>query len=139
MLGEPLVVTITVYTSTWFTEPPIFEEIQVKGALMAKLEARNSATSVTIGRTQYPAIRQKFVVYPNVLGENVLPSFNVTTTCPPEGDYKGRKRTVATKGRTFNVLPPPDNVDTANWLAAYDLTIRESWSRPLENFLTGDV
>ncbi|WP_243878627.1 hypothetical protein [Winogradskyella pelagia] len=139
MLGEPLVVTVTVYTSTWFTEPPVFEEIQVKGALMVKLESRNSATSVTIGRKQYPAIRQKFVVYPNVLGQNTLPSFTVTTTCPPEGDYKGRERKVSTKERRFKVLPPPDGVDTANWLAAYNVTVRDSWNRPLTNLKAGDV
>ena len=26
MVGEPLVVTMTVYTSTWFTNPPDFDE-----------------------------------------------------------------------------------------------------------------
>ena len=29
MVGEPLVVTVTVYTSTWFTQPPVFSEIRL--------------------------------------------------------------------------------------------------------------
>ncbi len=139
MVGEPLVVTITVYTSTWFTKPPVFEEIQVKGALMTRLQQRNSARSVTIGRKQYPAIEQKFVVYPNVVGKNTLASFKVITTCPPDGDYKGREREVYTKERSFEVLPPPENVDKSKWLAAYNVTLTEVWDKSFDNLRAGDI
>ena len=71
MVGEPLVVTITVYTSTWFTSPPVFGEIQVPKALMARLEQRTGSLRKTIGKKTYPAIEQKFVVYPIQIGENM--------------------------------------------------------------------
>ena len=138
-LGEPLVVTVTVYTSTWFTEPPIFEEIQVKGSLMAKLEQRNSATSVNIGRKQYPAIKQRFVIYPNVIGKNTLPSFKVITNCPPEGDYKGIKREVYSKETTFTVLSPPEDVDPKTYLASYKVTLKDQWDTNFKNLKAGDV
>ena len=139
MVGEPLVVTISVYTSTWFTKPPIFEEIQIKGALLVRLEQRSGAKTVTIGRKQYPAIEQHFVIYPNAIGENTLPSFKVKTTSPPEGDYKGLERTVATKERKFMVQGPPEGMDTSKWLTAYDVTISETWDKPLNNITAGDV
>ena len=62
MVGEPLVVTIKVYTSTWFTEPPVFSEIQVAGALMVRLQQRSGASTTTIGNKRYPTIEQRFVV-----------------------------------------------------------------------------
>lgn len=139
MVGEPLVVTISVHTSTWFTQPPVFEEIQVKGALLVRLEQRSGAKSITIGRKAYPTIEQRFVVYPNIVGENTLPSFNVKTTSPPEGDYKGVERTVATKERKFIVQGPPEGMDTSKWLTAYDVSISETWDKPLENLTAGDV
>jgi len=139
MLGEPLVVTITVYTSTWFTKAPIFEEIQVKDAIMVPLEKRSNATSITIGRKQYPAIKQQFVVYPNRIGKNTLPSFKVTLTSPPEGDYKGRERIVQSKTREFTVLPPPEGIDTKNWIAAYNVKLTDSWNTPLKDLKAGDV
>lgn len=139
MVGEPLVVTITVYTSTWFTEPPVFEEIQVSGALMVRLENTVGAKTVTIARKKYPAIEQKYVVYPSIIGENLLPSFEVVTNCPPEGDYKGVERIVRTKASNFTVQPPPDGVDTSNWLSSYNVNISETWDRPLENLKAGDV
>ena len=139
MVGEPLVVTITVYTSTWFTQPPIFSEIQVAGTLMMKLQQRSGAKSVTIGRNQYPAIEQRFVVYPATIGENILPSFEVITNCPPEGDFKGIERTVETKERKFTVLPPPEGIDTSQWLSAYSLTLSETWDRALKDLKAGDI
>lgn len=139
MVGEPLVVTVTAYTSTWFTDPPVFEEIQVKGAIMVRLQERTGATTVNIGRKQYPAIKQKFVVYPNIIGKNILPSFEVKISCPPEGDYKGVERIIRTKEQSFTVEGPPDGMDPSNWLGAYNVTLSEVWDRPLTNLKAGDL
>ena len=139
MVGEPLVVTIKVYTSTWFTEPPVFNEIQVAGALMVRLQQRSGASTTTIGNKRYPTIEQRFVVYPTNVGQNSLPSFEVITYCPPEGDYKGIERTVFTKERKFTVLAPPKGIDTSQWLSAYSLDLSETWDKPLDNLKAGDV
>ncbi|WP_181040016.1 BatD family protein [Aureitalea marina] len=139
MVGEPLIVTVTVYTSTWFTKPPVFSEIQVRGAVMTKLESRTGAKTVTIGRKQYPAIEQRFVIYPNAIGQNTLPEIEVVTTGPPEGGYKGIERTVHTKSRSFDVLAPPEGIDATNWLSAYDLNLTETWDRPLRDLKAGDI
>lgn len=138
MVGEPLVVTITIYTSTWFTDPPEFEEVQVSGAIMVRL-AKNGAKTVTIGKKKFPAIEQSYVVYPSIIGENILPSFDIKVSCPPEGDFKGVERIVSTKERNFTVLPPPEGVDTSKWLSSYGVTLTDTWDRPLENLKAGDV
>ena len=139
MVGEPLVVTITVYTSTWFSNPPEFGEIQVPKAIMARLQQRTGSMMKTIGKKKYPAIEQKFVVYPIQVGENSLPSIDIMTECPPEGDYKAKKRTIRSPERSFTVLAPPDNIETNNWLTAYNVRLTENWDRPLDNLKTGDV
>ena len=74
VVGEPLLVTITVYTSTWFTSPPEFSEIQVPEAMMVDYQQRTGAVRKTIGNKSYPAIEKKYVVYPFRTGENSLPS-----------------------------------------------------------------
>lgn len=139
MVGEPLVVTVSVYTSTWFTDPPKFEEIQVPGAIMVRLEENGGAVSTTIGNKQYAGIRQRFVLYPNIIGENTLPSFTVTVSCPPEGDYKGIEREVSTKPRSFTVEPPPEGIELSNWLSAYSVRVSETWDRPLTSLKAGDL
>lgn len=138
-LGEPLIVTVTVYTSTWFTKPPVFEEIQIKGSLMVKLEQNGGATTATIGKKRYPAIQQRFVVYPNIIGRNTLPSFKVTAECPPEGGYKGVSRDVFSKERIFNVLSPPEGIDPKNYLASYNVSLKDYWNVDLNKVKAGDV
>lgn len=139
MVGEPMVLTVTVYTSTWFTQPPVFSEIQVKGALMVRLASRGGARSVTIGRQSYPSIQQQYVVYPSLIGTNTLPAVKVEVETPPEGGYKGVRRTIYSKERTFEVTAPPDGIDTANWMTAYDLRLTDSWDKPLEGLKAGDI
>ena len=139
MIGEPLVVTVTIYTNTWFTAPPDYGEIRVPRSLMVKLEQRGGATTKTIGKKKYPAIEQKFVIYPGQIGENIMPPIKIDIESPDEGDYKGRKRTIQSPERKFTVLPPPEGMDQDNWLTAYDVRITETWDQSLDNLKEGDV
>jgi hypothetical protein len=139
VVGEPLLVTITVYTSTWFTGSPQFGEIQVPQAIMVVYQQRTGAMRKTIGNKSYPAIEKKYVVYPLKEGENSLPSLSIVVESPDEGDYKGKRRSIKSPERTFSVLPPPEGISTANWLAAYNVQLSEQWSRRPEQLLQGDV
>jgi len=139
VVGEALMVTITVYTSTWFTSAPEFGEIQVPEAMMVEYQQRTGALSKTIGRRSYPAIEKKYVVYPFRVGENSLPALNIVTESPPEGDYKARRRVIKSPERTFTVLPPPEGTEIENWLTAYDVELTESWDKSLEGLKQGDV
>ncbi len=139
MVGEPLMVTITVYTSTWFTAPPEFSEIQVPEAMMVDYHQRTGSMRKTIGNKTYPAIEKKFVVYPFRVGENRLPALTIVTESPPEGDYKGKKRVIKSPERTFMVAPPPEGIAMDRWLTAYNVELYEQWDKPLDQLKQGDV
>ncbi len=139
VVGEPLVVTVTVYTSTWFTAPPRFGEIQIPKAMMVDYRQRSGATQKTIGNKSYPAIEKKFVVYPFNIGENRLPQLTIVTESPPEGDYKGRRRVIKSPERTFTVLSPPEGSYSKKWLTAYHVNLTEQWDQPLDQLMQGDV
>jgi len=137
--GEPLMVTITVYTSTWFSSPPEFSEIQVPEAIMVDFRQRTGSLRKTIGNKTYPAIEKKFVVYPFRVGENSLPSLTIVTESPPEGDYKGKRRVIKSPERSFTVKPPPDGVEMDRWLTAYGVQLFEQWDKSLDQLKQGDV
>jgi hypothetical protein len=137
--GEPLLVTVTVYTSTWFTSPPQFGEIQVPEAIMVEYQQRSGAMRKTVGRKSYPAIEKKFLVYPFRVGENTLPEMRVVVESPDEGDYKGKRRVIRTAPTGFRVRPWPEGVDPASSLTSFGVTVSEQWSLPLENLQQGDV
>lgn len=139
VVGEPLMVTITVYTSTWFTSPPEFSEIQVPDAIMVEYQQRTGSMRKTIGNKSYPAIEKKYLVYPLKEGENSLPSLSIVTECPPEGDYKGKRKVIESPARTFRVDPVADGVEMEQWLTASNVKLSEQWDRPLEDLKQGDV
>jgi len=139
VVGEPLLVTISVYTSTWFTAPPEFGEVQVPEAMMVEYQQRTGSMRKTIGDRSYPAVEKKYVVYPFRPGENSLPALSIQVESPPEGDYKGKKSVIRSPERSFTVLPPPEGVATDKWLTAYQLHLSEQWDRPLEQLKQGDV
>lgn len=138
-VGEPLLVTITVYTSTWFTSPPKFSEIQVPDAIMVEYEQRTGSMRKTIGNKSYPAIEKKFLVYPLKEGENILPSLTIITESPAEGDYKGKRRVIKSPERSFQVRPTPGGVQMDQWLTAYNVILTEHWDRIPEELRQGDV
>lgn len=138
-VGEPLLVTITVYTSTWFTSPPQFSEIQVPESMMVNYEQRTGSMRKTIGNKTYPAIEKKYVVYPFREGENLFPALTIVTESPPEGDYKGKRRVVKSTERKFMVKHPPAGVSREKWLTAFNVSISETWNQPLSDLKQGDV
>jgi hypothetical protein len=137
--GEPLLVTISVYTSTWFTAPPQYGEIQVPEAMMVEYQQRTGSLRKTIGNRSYPAVEKKYVVYPFREGENRLPALSIQVESPPEGDYRGKRRVVRSPERSFTVLPPPEGIATDKWLTAYQVDLSEQWDRPLDQLKQGDV
>ena len=139
MAGEPLMATITVYTSTWFTTPPQFNEIQVPEAIMVEYPQRTGSTMKKIGNKSYPAIEKKYVVYPFRVGRNSLPSLTIVVESPDEGDYRGKRRVVASPERAFSVLAPPAGTVGETWLTASSLTARNEWDKSLEQLSQGDV
>jgi cbb3-type cytochrome oxidase subunit 3 len=139
VVGEPLLVTVTVYTSTWFTSPPEFNEIQVAEAMMVNYEQRTGSMRKRIGNKTYPAIEKKYVVYPFREGENLFPELTIVTESPPEGDYKGRRMVIKSAERKFTVKQPPAGVSRERWLTAFDVRVTEIWNQPLSNLKQGDV
>ena len=139
VIGEPLLVTVTVYTSTWFTSPPEFSEIQVPDALMINYEQRTGSMRKTIGNKTYPAIEKKFVVYPFREGENVLPALTIVTESPSEGEYKGKRRIIKSPEKKFTVKQPLEDINREKWLTAYGVRLTETWDQSLKGLKQGDV
>lgn len=139
VVGEPVLVTITIYTSTWFTSPPEFSEIQVPNAIMVDYKQRTGSMSKTIGNRSYPAIEKKYLVYPLKEGENSLPSMSIVVESPPEGDYKSKRRVIKSPERSFHVAPVPEGLTMETWLTAYNVRLSETWNKSTDQLRQGDV
>ncbi len=136
-VGEPVQVSVRVYTSTWFTEGVDPGNVKVNGAFTVYFR------SVSISKTEkgktFPGVEMIFNVFP-FDDENVtFPALEIQVSSPKEGDYKGIPHTVKTKERLIKVKPIPPGFDASQWLVTTNLSVKEQWSGNVKNIKMGDV
>jgi len=136
-VGEPVEVTVSVYTSTWFTAGVDIPNIKVEDAFTVPF--RTLSTSKSINGKSYAGIQFFYNVFPYSEADIKFPSLTIEVETPDEGDYKGVKRKVKTEAKNIKVRPIPPGFKKSNWLVTPDLRVKDSWSGNLESVKVGDV
>ncbi|BDD11617.1 hypothetical protein FUAX_40490 (plasmid) [Fulvitalea axinellae] len=136
-IGEPVQVTISVYTSTWFTKGVDLQTPKIDGAFSVYF--RSLSSSKTIKGKNYAGVQFFYNIFPYEDVQIEIPSLEITVETPDEDDYKGKKRTIRTRPRFVNVKSIPDGFDENTWLVSNNLTGYERWSRRTDRVKVGDV
>ncbi len=136
-IGQPVKLTVSVYSSTWFTSGIDVGNIQVDGALTVYF--RSVSNTRTFSGKQYAGVDFFYNVFPTKEGQITIPSLTINVESPKTGGYKGIKHIVKTKPKTINIKGVPLGYDPNNWLVATSLNINEKWSVPITNIKVGDV
>ncbi|PIB35710.1 hypothetical protein BFP72_10045 [Reichenbachiella sp. 5M10] len=136
-IGEPIEVSITVYTSTWFTSGLDPGNIQVKGAYTVYF--RPVSVSLSEGGTTYPGIQLIYHVFPHSERDIVFPSLTLEVETPKDGDYIGVKHHLKTQERTIKIKPVPPGFDKNDWLVANGMYVSDYWTGNLKQVKVGDV
>lgn len=136
-VGEPVQVTVSVFTSTWFTKGVNPGNIKVNGAFTVYF--RSLSTSKQIKGKTYAGVQLFFNVFPHENEYLEFPSLEIEVESPNEGDYKGVRHVVKTRPRTIKVKPIPSNFDADNWLVTSWMSASENWNGDLKNVKVGDV
>lgn len=136
-VGEPIEVSVTVYSSTWFTEGVDPGNIKINGAYTVYF--RSLSTSKKFGNKLYAGVTLFFNVFP-YNEENVeFPSLEFVVETPDEGNYVGVKRKVKTRAREIVVKPIPPGMDKNAWLVSSSMRVYDSWKGDLTKVKVGDV
>ncbi|MFV0507327.1 MAG: hypothetical protein ACK5L5_11615 [Bacteroidales bacterium] len=136
-VGEPMQVSISVYTETWFTRGIDVGNINVSGAFSSYF--RPVSVSATRDGKTYPGVQLIYNIFPYVEKDIIFPSLEIKVETPKVGGYKGISRKVKTQARKINVKPVPDGMESKDWLVASNLIVTEHWSGSLKDVKVGDV
>ncbi|KAB1067772.1 protein BatD [Tamlana haliotis] len=136
-IGQPIHLTVSVYSETWFTSGIDLGNIQIDGALTVYF--RSMSDTRTFNGKQYAGVQFYYNVFPTKQGEITIPSLSIHIESPKPGGYQGIKRVVKTKAKTFQVKDVPLGYSLNNWLVSNSLNISEKWSKPLKDIKVGDV
>lgn len=137
IVGEPIELTITVYTSTFFTRGPNPGNIKINGAFSVYF--RPVSKSFRRSGNTYAGVQLKYKVFPYEVRTLEIPEMEISVATPAEGQYKGTDRVVKTQAKTVVVNPVPDQYDREGWLVAGALNVSDrNAGRELE-FKVGEV
>jgi len=136
-IGQPVRLTVSVYTSTWFTAGIDLGNIQVEGALTVYF--RSVSNTRDFSGKKYAGVDFIYNLFPTKAGEIIIPELTINVESPKPGDYKGIRHVVKTKVKTINVNDVPVGYDPNNWLVSSSLNITERWNTSLDNVKVGDV
>lgn len=136
-VGEPVEVTITVYTSTWFTRGIDPGNIKVEGAFTTFF--RPVSTSFAKDGINYAGVRLIYNVFPYSEKDILFPSLDISVETPPEGDFKGVAHVIKSSAKQIRVTPVPPGFDRDEWLVTTSLGISDNWQGNLQHVKVGDV
>ncbi|QLE00188.1 BatD family protein [Galbibacter sp. BG1] len=136
-VGEPIQVSVTVYTSTWFTTGLDLGNIKVEGAFTVYF--RPVSKSFVQNGQNYSGVELIYHVFPFSDDDIEFPALDIEVETPPPGGYKGVKRTVKSKPVAITVKPIPKTFQSSEWLVATNLTVSENWSVNTSEVKVGDV
>ncbi|WP_162946599.1 BatD family protein [Chitinophaga barathri] len=136
---QPFKVTFTVVTTTWYTAPLQFDNLQVSDAFIVPF-TRSIPGQYEMNGKYLSGVQFYYMVFPYKAGRFSLPSMAITAESPAEGTSTGRKITVHTAPVSFTVKPVPKEYPSGHeWLVARDVSISDNWSKPLDKVKVGDV
>ena len=136
-VGEPVKVTITVYTSTWFTRGIDPGNIKVEGAFTTFF--RPVSTSLQKDGKTYAGVQLVYNVFPYSEKDILFPSLDISVETPAEGDYKGIAKVIKSAEREIRVTPVPAGFNREEWLVTTSLGISDNWQGDLQHVKVGDV
>lgn len=136
-VGQPVEVTVSVFTSTWFTSGVDPGNIKVNGAFTVYFRSVTETKKIE-GKT-YAGVNMIYNVFPYEEGEIEFPSVTFQVETPDEGDYKGKPRTVKTSPRTIKVSPVPSGFDRSAWVVTTSLSVKDNWKGNKSTIKVGDV
>ncbi len=132
-------VTITVYTSTWFTAPLEFGHLQIPNAFIIPFE-RTIPGVFHVNGKQYAGVQFYYIVFPYKAGDFSIPPVEITAHTPPEGSSTAQSIVLHTEVQKFTVRDVPDKMkEYGDWFVAKDVSLQQHWSKPLKDIKAGDV
>lgn len=135
--GEPVSVSVKVYTSTWFTTGLDLGNIKVQGAFSVYF--RPVSTSFQRDGKTYAGVELIYNVFPYEVGNVTFPVLDIEVESPAPGDFKGLKHTVKTKEKIIKVKPAPASFASGEWLVAGGLSVSDHWNVDPKKVKVGDV
>jgi len=136
-VGQSVEVTVSVFTSTWFTKGVNPGNIKVNGAFTVYF--RSLSTSQRIDGKTYAGVKMIFNVFPYDDEDILFPSLEVKVETPDEGGSKSIPRIITTEAKNIVVKSVPAGYNKTEWMVASGIIVSDNWLGDRTKVKVGDV
>lgn len=137
IVGEPVRLEVELLVPNFFTGAPDFPPFELDGAIVSLSEDRPAHLNERINGVAYAGIGRFYVIYPEQPTDFSLPpvQFNVPYAVnPPETT----RATLQLPPLRFRAVVPPEARGLDYFLPTSQLTLKQTWSSPLNHVRVGD-
>lgn len=136
-VGQPVELTVSVYTSTWFTAGIDIGNIQIEGAFSVYF--RSVTSTKEFQGKNHAGVEFLYNIYPNKAGELEIPELSIHVVSPKPDDYKGIPQIIKTQSKTIKINDVPLGQNPNKWLVTTNLNVTQNWSTRINSLKVGDV
>ena len=137
-LGQRVRLVVEVRTDTWFTSAPRYPELKIDGAIALLPEAFGINFTAREGGTTWAGQRQRYVLFPQRVGQLTIPPIDVPLAVSTEG-RPGERQVLTTPDVTINVVAPPGSADVPAFVTTPRLRVSEEWEGEFDDLKVGDA
>ncbi|MFT5696016.1 MAG: hypothetical protein ACI9QQ_001995 [Myxococcota bacterium] len=136
MLGQQTRLFVEILTDTWFSTAPRYPELSIGGAIILPPEQLGTNFTEQINGTTHSGQRRGYVIYPQRIGQLVVPSFEISLAIATEG-RSSAPLALRTPAQRIEVIAPPDVETLTGFFTTPRLEVHDTWDKPLEDLEVG--
>ena len=136
-VGEPIELSVFIYTPTWFTKGVDPGNIKVNGAFT--IYFRSVSQTKIINGSTFAGVQMIYNVFPYDDDDLIIPEIEINVETPDKDGYIGIRRVVKTKEKKISIKHIPKSYNSDQWLVADNLTVTENWTGDINIIKVGDV
>jgi hypothetical protein len=141
---EQIVVTIRLFTAVQLNSVEL-QPLELSDAVVVELDENQYQT--TINGRPHAVVETRLAIFPQASGTLTIPSLTYQVVASSGqrdlwnrmyGNRSNNLLRLRTEERTLQIEKVPDQFAGRPWLPATDLTLREHWSKSLDDFQVGE-
>jgi len=138
VIGQQTRFFVEILTDTWFTKAPAYPELTLEGAIALMPEQLGMNFTERIDGVTFAAQRRSYVIFPQRAGPLKIPSLRIRLGVSEDGKA-GTPFTLSTPPLRLNVVLPAEAEGVDGLVTTPRLTVRDRWSKPLDDLKVGDA
>ena len=138
VIGQQTRLFVEILTDTWFSKAPAYPELTLEGAIVLMPEQLGTNFTENIDGITFAAQRRSYVIFPERVGPLKIPSLRIRLGVSEDGKA-GTPFWLSTPPQRLNVVLPAEAEGVDGLVTTPHLTVRDRFSKPLEDLKVGDA